>query len=133
MNRAEFERMAEETYGERADHPFEKYPSVAVFRHSGNRKWFAAVMTVPRTRLGIKGEGDLDIVNVKCAPEIIDSFRHEAGIYPAYHMSKAHWLTVALDGSADDESVRFLLGVSYELTRAKIRGRRGTKNEGEAL
>lgn len=131
MNRAEFERMAEETCGEAPDHPFESDPEVTVFRHSGNRKWFAIVMTVPKTRLGIKEDGAIDIVNVKCAPEIIDSFRHERGIYPAYHMSKAHWLTVALDGTAEDEQVRFLLGVSFELTRKKIRGRASSKNNGD--
>lgn len=120
MNRAEFERMAEATYGESADHPFEKYPSVAVFRHSVNRKWFAVVMTVAKDKLGIKGDGTVDIVNVKCAPEIIDSFRHEDGIFPAYHMSKTHWLTIALDGTVDADAVKLLLGVSHDLTRTKM-------------
>ena len=123
MNRAEFISLAEELYGEAPDHPFEKDQTIAVFRHSGNRKWFAVVMTVPKDKLGIKEDGTIDIVNVKCAGEIIDSFRHERGIYPAYHMSKTHWLTIALDGTVNAETVRFLLGVSHELTRTKIRGR----------
>ena len=32
-------------------------------------------------------------------------------------MNKAHWLTVALDGSADEEKLKFLLDMSYELTK----------------
>ena len=122
MNRAEFERMAEATYGESADHPFEKYPSVAVFRHSVNRKWFAVVMTVAKDKLGIKGDGTVDIVNVKCAGEIIDSFRHERGIYPAYHMNKSHWLTLVL-GECDESTVAWFLDISYNLTSRKGRGK----------
>ena len=32
-------------------------------------------------------------------------------------MNKAHWLTIALDGSADGEKLKFLLDMSYELTK----------------
>ena len=45
------------------------------------------------------------------------SFREEAGMFPAYHMNKAHWLTIALDGSAEEEKLKFLLDMSYELTK----------------
>ena len=31
----------------------------------------------------------------------------EPGIFPGWHMNKAHWLTVALDGSVDGEKIRF--------------------------
>ena len=56
-------------------------------------------------------------MNVKCDPRLIGSFREEPGILPAYHMNKAHWLTVALDGSAEDGKLKFLLDMSYELTK----------------
>jgi predicted DNA-binding protein (MmcQ/YjbR family) len=65
------------------------------------------------------GEGYVDVVNVKCAQEIIDSMWQESGIFPAYHMNKNHWLTLALDGSADDDTVIWLVGMSYELTLHK--------------
>ncbi len=38
-------------------------------------------------------------------------------MFPAYHMNKAHWLTIALDGSAEEEKLKFLLDMSYELTK----------------
>jgi predicted DNA-binding protein (MmcQ/YjbR family) len=41
------------------------------------------------------------------------------GVYPAYHMTKSHWVSVALDGSCDDEDVKFILNVSHELTKGK--------------
>ena len=38
-------------------------------------------------------------------------------MFPAYHMSKAHWLTVALDGTTDEDKIKFLLDMSYDLTK----------------
>ena len=39
--------------------------------------------------------------------------------YPAYHMNRNHWLTVALDGRMDEDTMEFLLGISYDLTKGK--------------
>ncbi len=47
----------------------------------------------------------------------IGSFRMEPGIFPGWHMNKAHWLTVTLDGTVDDEKIKFLVDMSYELTK----------------
>ena len=47
--------------------------------------------------------------------------RGEPGILPAYHMSKVHWITVLLDGTADDDRLRFLIRHSFDLTKRKKR------------
>ena len=57
------------------------------------------------------------LVNLKCDTRLIDSFRMEPGIFPGWHMHKAHWLTVALDGSVEDEKIKFLVNMRYELTK----------------
>ena len=119
MNKQEVEAYVAATYGIEADHPFLKYPSVTVFRHPDNRKWFGIIMSVAKEKLILGSEGWIDILNIKCADEILPSFLSERGIFPAYHMSKGHWLTVALDGSAADETVQFLLDVSFSLTASK--------------
>ncbi|MBQ6892763.1 MAG: hypothetical protein IJN48_01025 [Clostridia bacterium] len=46
VNQQEFETLIYDTYGVQAEYPFERYPSVAAFRHAFGRKWFAAIMTV---------------------------------------------------------------------------------------
>jgi predicted DNA-binding protein (MmcQ/YjbR family) len=61
----------------------------------------------------------VDVVNLKVSPEMIPSLTQETGIFPAYHMNKSHWVTAALDGTADNELVTFLVGVSVDLTRKK--------------
>ena len=75
-------------------------------------------MDIPREKLGLPGVGILSVMNVKCDPRLIGSFREEPGMFPAYHMNKAHWLTIALDGSAEEEKLKFLLDMSYELTKS---------------
>lgn len=117
MDRIGLQTYIEETYGVAGEHPFAKDPGTCVFRHRGNRKWFAVIMEIPKEKLGLDRGGAIDVVNFKCDPRLIGSFREEKGIYPAYHMSKAHWLTVALDETAGDDPIRFLLDMSYDLTK----------------
>jgi predicted DNA-binding protein (MmcQ/YjbR family) len=74
-------------------------------------------MDIPRKNLKLSGEGEISVVNLKCDTRLIGSFREERGIFPGWHMNKAHWLTVALDGSVDGEKIRFLVDMSYELTK----------------
>ena len=130
MNREELEAYILNHYSTEPDYPWSDTPRAAVFRHAGNRKWFALVMEVPRDKLGLAGAEKLDIVNFKCDPILISSLRGETGIFPAYHMNKASWITAALDGSVPAETIELLLDVSYELTKPKIR--RKTANRKEA-
>lgn len=119
MDRRELERYILETYPAQADRPWLEYPGHQVFRHSANRKWFVLAMTLSRDKLGLPGEGTVEAVNLKADPRLIDAMVREPGFFPAYHMNKAHWITAALDGSADDEKLKFLLEMSYQLTRVR--------------
>ena len=107
----------EDTYAVTGEWLFARDPATCVFRHGSNRKWFAVIMEIPRCKLGLPGGEAICVMNVKCDPRMIGSFRMEPGFFPAYHMSKTHWLTVALDGTVEVEKVRFLLDISYELTK----------------
>ena len=124
MTRKEFEELVFNTFGVRADYPFEDDFETGVFRHGTGGRWFALAMSISEKRLGREGSAMLDVVNFKCAPEVIESIAGiEVGIYRAYHMNKTHWLTVSL-AECDSDTVEWLLGISYELTRPKIKGRR---------
>lgn len=121
MNRGELEEWIAGTYGADGDHPWAKYPEHTVFRHRSSRKWFALVLTIPRGKLGLAGGGTVEIVNVKCDPVMTGSLRMTPGIYPAYHMNKDSWVTIALDGSVEDEMIKMLLDMSFELTAPKVK------------
>ena len=73
MTRSEFEAAVLDFYGVRADYPFEDDLVTGVFRHTGSGKWFAIAMNIEKSRLGIAGGDRCDVVNLKCAPEVIES------------------------------------------------------------
>ncbi len=115
MTKDELIRYVAERFSADAEYPWadENF----VFRHQSNRKWFAVAMSVPYSRLGIDREGFADIVDVKTGPLLMDAYRAQHGILPGYHMNKDHWVTILLDGSADDDLIRELFEISYDLTK----------------
>ncbi|MBR4392831.1 MAG: MmcQ/YjbR family DNA-binding protein [Oscillospiraceae bacterium] len=90
-----------------------------IFRHQGNRKWFAVAMRVAYQKLGIARDGLADIVDVKCGPLLMDTYRRLPGILPGYHMNKDNWITILLDGSADDELIKELFEISFDITNRR--------------
>ena len=121
MNRQEFEKFAYDSYGTTGENLWVRHPEFAVFRHADNKKWYACVMRIDRRLLGLDGNGKIDVVNLKNDPLSVELLYSENGIFPAYHMNKTHWLTVALDGSAQDNLVKMLVCRSFELTAPKKR------------
>ena len=124
MNKYEFASYIEDFYGIKYDCPFEDELDAWVFRHPDNKKWFALVMTIKKSKLSIDSNEYIDVVNLKCAPEIMDDLWYESGVFPAYHMSKKHWLTLTLDGSCNDETIKFVANISHTLTKKKIKKQR---------
>ena len=120
MNKEELTKYIQDVYGAEPEHLWEKYPDTFIFRHQNNRKWFAVVMAVQRDRLGLDGEGCVELADLKCGPLLSGSYIGKPGVVPAWHMNKTHWLGVLLDGSAEDALVRELVELSYELTKGNI-------------
>ncbi len=116
MDRKQLIQFISEQYNADAEHPWLKYPDYIVFRHKNNQKWFAVIMDIPRSKLGSDGDEPIDILNVKCDHIMLGSLRSEKGFYPAYHMSKANWITIALDEDVGDSKIEYLLDRSFELT-----------------
>ena len=120
MTRQAFLDYCLNTYGTAADYPFDEDFETAVFRHTGNRKWYAIMMRVSRRKFGFDSDEVIDVVNLKLPLEMFGSFGAADGVYPAYHMNKVHWISVLLPGAAQD-LVEFLVSASYEATRDKKR------------
>ena len=116
MNREEFIKYIAEIYGTDAEYPWDSAPMHAVFRHQSNRKWFALLMRLPKNKLGLHDDTIIDVLNLKCDPILIGNLRNEKGFFPAYHMNKTNWITVALDGSVDENQIKWLLDLSFDLT-----------------
>ncbi|MBR0353206.1 MAG: MmcQ/YjbR family DNA-binding protein [Oscillospiraceae bacterium] len=117
MTRDELLSYVFDTYSTEAEYPW--MDENFIFRHQGSRKWFAVAMRIQYRRLGIAKEGSVDIVDVKCGPFLMGAYRGQPGILPGYHMNKDNWITILLDGTADDVLIKELLQLSYDLTNSR--------------
>lgn len=117
MNRTQAEAFIRENFaGIIQDYPWEDAPEYTVFRHADNRKWFALVAKAKYQILGLDQPGNVDFINLKCDPDLLEDLLHQPGILPAYHMNKRHWLTIPLDNSCPAEQIKNLIDLSYRLT-----------------
>ena len=81
-------------------------------------------MNVRSNRLGLDGEGLVDILNVKCGPVLIGSLLTEKGFLPSYHMNRTHWITILLNDTVLDEQITPLLELSYDCVAPKRKSRK---------
>ena len=105
------------TYNTSPDYPFDEDFETTVLRHGENRKWYELVMRVSRRKFGFDSDEVIDGVNLKLPTEMFGSFGTAAGVYPAYHTNKLHWISVLLH-DAPDNVVQFLVNVSFEATKS---------------
>ena len=117
VSRQEIFDFAEKEFGVKPDYPFAKFPAYAVLRHSNDGKWFGLVMNVPLNKIGLEGDDEIDILDVKCHVAKVADLTNEDGFRPAYHMNKEHWLTARLDGPVEKDTFLALLRESYDLTQ----------------
>ncbi len=122
LRNAVFE-LARERYSTETEYLWARTPGFGVLRHP-NRKWYAVVMDIPKSKLGLPGDGLIDVVNVQVDPVMSGSLRAMQGIFPGYHMNKEKWITVALDGTIDMEQIAILLDISYDIAGAKTSRRK---------
>ncbi len=54
----------------------------------------------------------MDVVNLKCEPDLIPNLINEKGIYPAYHMNKRHWISVEIERYEDLEKLKMIVDIS---------------------
>ena len=73
-------------------------------------------MNVPKNKLGLNSEEEIEIINLKLKPEEIENLLKKKGYYSAYHMNKKNWLTITLDNTLTDEDLMKLIDQSYTLT-----------------
>ncbi len=60
-------------------------------------------------------------INIKCDPERAVQLREENdAVTPGYHMNKAHWNTITIDGRVRSADVQTWIDHSYELVRKSL-------------
>ena len=109
--------QVQEKYGNQLEYLWEKSPDTAVLRHEGNKKWYAVLMRISWDKLEKGREGLVEAVNLK-HDQVVDLLSQK-GIYPAFHMNKRYWISVAFDDTLSDEMVLELIEKSWNLTSKK--------------
>lgn len=109
--------QVQEKYGNQLEYLWEKSPETAVLRHESNKKWYAVWMKISWDKLEKGREGQVEVVNLK-HDQVADLLSNK-GIYPAFHMNKRYWISVALDDTLLDEEVLELIERSWNLTSKK--------------
>ncbi|MBR2774950.1 MAG: MmcQ/YjbR family DNA-binding protein [Selenomonadaceae bacterium] len=108
-----------ETFDDKPEFLWEKFPSYAVFRRKDNRKWYAVIMNIARNKLQLGGDEELEILNVRTKPEELDRLVDGVKYFRGYHMNKRSWLTLRLDDCLTDEELCTRLERSYQLAARK--------------
>lgn len=104
-----------EKYGRELEFLWDKFEGAAVWRRGDTNKWFAAVLTVTRAKLGLDSDEVVEIIDLRLPPEemaaLVDGKRYFGG----WHMNKKHWYTMILDGSVEFEELCRRVDKSYSL------------------
>lgn len=108
-----------EKYGDKPEFPWEKYSDCGVLKNYDSGKWYALVMNIAKNKLDKKSDGNVEIVNMKIDEQKIQQLLKQKGFYPAYHMNKKYWITLALDDSIKDDVLFELLDESHSYTVRK--------------
>lgn len=116
-------QFARDAYGAEAERLWARFPDYMVLRHPVSRKWYAIIMDIPKSKLGLVGEEPVDVLDIKCDPIMVGSLLSGKGFLPAYHMNKNTWVTALLDESLPDEAILPLLDLSYDSVAPKRRKR----------
>ncbi|MBD5632439.1 MAG: hypothetical protein HDP34_04350 [Clostridia bacterium] len=102
-----------EKYGDELEYLWKTFPSNAVWRRKDNNKWYAAVLTVSKRKLGLDSDEVCEIIDLRIDPdelsEVVDGKKYFLG----YHMNKKHWFTICLDGSVSAEEICSRIDKSY--------------------
>lgn len=114
MDREEIFEYVKKQYGTIPEYLWSSSPDSAVLRHH-NGKWYAVIMNVERSKLGLDGDDTVEIIDVKCDPEMTGMIIQTYGFLPGYHMNKQHWITILLDGIVGESKILDFLDMSYDL------------------
>ena len=108
-----------ETFGDEPEFLWEKYPQYAVVRRKDNRKWYAAIMRVPKKYLHLDGAEEIEILNLRVEPAELDKIFDGEKYFRGWHMNKRSWMTLRLDDTLSFEEISARLEKSYLLAAKK--------------
>ena len=117
LKRSDVERYIKEKFDVLGEQIFPKYPNFSAFRHKKNEKWFALLMEISASKLGLESDEMIEVLNLKCSPDLAMVLVDEQQIFKAYHMNKKHWISVNLNSKISQKTVFDLIDESFSLSK----------------
>lgn len=102
-------------YGDELEFLWTKFPDNAIWRRKDNKKWYGALLTIPKSKLDGKTEDIIEIVDLREKPEAIEILIDGKTYYPGWHMNKKSWYTITLDNAISDNELFDRIDESYRL------------------
>ena len=119
-----------EEYGADPEYLWAKFPDYFIFRHASNRKWFGLVMNVRRKNLGLDGDGEVDVLNVKLSDKFLaEMLIRQPGFVKGYHSGGGNWISILLEGTVDFEEICRWLEESHITTAPKIKSAKASNQK----
>lgn len=115
VNREAVFGYVKENYGTEPEFLWANTPDAAVLRNRRNKKWYALVMSVPKNKIGLDGEGCIDVLNVKCSSLVREILIGEGKAIPAYHMNKRLWISIPLNERITPTELYAVIDESYDI------------------
>lgn len=106
-----------EKYNDNIEYLWEKFPENGIFRRKDNKKWYAAILTVKRDRLGFDSDEIAEVIDLRAKKEDVPELIKKENIYPGWHMNKKSWITIILDGSMPAKEIYKYIDDSYKLAK----------------
>lgn len=89
----------------------------AIWRRKDNKKWYAAIITVSKRKLGLNSDETVEIIDLRLKPELMNALIDHIHYFPGWHMNKKHWYTMILDDSVSTEEICKRINESYLLAK----------------
>ncbi len=109
---------AKKTFSTSPEFLWKKLPDCAVLRAKSG-KWYAAILTVEASKLGLDEDKKLEIIDVLVPKGEPARIADGKNYFLGYHMNKQSWLTIPLDGRVNAEIICGFLDMSYSLAMKK--------------
>ena len=102
-------------YGDELEYLWPKFPNNAIWRRKDNKKWYAAVLTVDKKKLGLSETGETEVIDLRADTETLPHLIDNKKYFVGYHMNKKHWITICLDDSVNIEEIKQRIADSYKI------------------
>ena len=106
-----------DTYGDEPEFLWPSTPHNAIVRRKDNQKWYIAILTLSRQKLGMDSPEITEIINLRMVPEELSAIIDRKRYFPGFHMNKKHWVTIPLDGTVPPKELLRRIDDSYRLAK----------------